>query len=396
MAQPGRRIATNSSAVTTTTEMNTTRLLVFAASVLSSMMLYGDDELTWSALPGLPDEHGFAGMYAGVSGGGLIAAGGANFPQAPPWQGGSKVWHAKVFVLPSPEGTWRIAETELPRGLAYGVSLTVRHPSIETSDHRGVVCLGGDDGRRASRDVFLLALTNGKVSIRALPQLPGHCTQMCGALVGDTIYIAGGAEALDATKSRKTFWSAEVTGLLTAKPGEGKAVWKERSPWPGDERMQAIAATDGNDFFLFGGVRLTRGDDGNPTRVTPYLRDAYRYRPQPKPRWEKLPDMPRPLAAAPSPAPQIAGEFALFGGVDGSLFTHDPATHPGFTRRTLRFDPAAQQGREGRPLPETISRVTVPLVRYRDGFALISGEVRPGIRSPSVWWAKQEALQPRQ
>jgi len=38
-------------------------------------------DLTWKQLPSLPDEEGFAGMYAGVSNGALLAAGGANFPE---------------------------------------------------------------------------------------------------------------------------------------------------------------------------------------------------------------------------------------------------------------------------------------------------------------------------
>lgn len=359
-----------------------------AGLLSASQPLPAADELNWTALPNLPDKHGFAGMYAGVSGDTLIAAGGANFPDAPPWQGGGKVWHARIYLLDSPDSKWRVAKTGLPRGLAYGVSLTVRHRSIDAGDHRGVVCLGGDDGKRASRDVFLLTCQEGKIVVRELPPLPGPCTQMCGAVVGDTIYVAGGAEALDATESRKTFWSADVTSLLTTKRDKSKNVWRELPPWPGAERMQAVAATDGADFFLLGGVRLTRGDDGKPTRITPYLRDAFRFRLGPQPHWEELPDMPRPVAAAPSPAPRISGELALLGGVDGSLFTHDQATHPGFTRRTLRFDPALNRWREGPPLPESISRVTVPLAAYRDGFVLVSGEIRPGVRSPSVWWAK--------
>src|SRR5262245_23532811 len=35
---------------------------------------------TWTQLPPLPDREGFAGAFAGVTGGALIVAGGANFP----------------------------------------------------------------------------------------------------------------------------------------------------------------------------------------------------------------------------------------------------------------------------------------------------------------------------
>ncbi|MFN6050335.1 MAG: galactose oxidase, partial [Planctomycetia bacterium] len=46
----------------------------------------------WEKLPPLPDEAGFASMFAGVAGEKLVAAGGANFPDKKPWEGGTKVW----------------------------------------------------------------------------------------------------------------------------------------------------------------------------------------------------------------------------------------------------------------------------------------------------------------
>lgn len=92
----------------------------------------------WSALPPLPDSPGVAAPFAGVSGGALLVAGGANFPEAPPWSGGKKVWHDTVLVLDTPTGSWKIAG-KLPRPLGYGVSVT----------HDGaVICIGGSDADR--------------------------------------------------------------------------------------------------------------------------------------------------------------------------------------------------------------------------------------------------------
>ena len=67
----------------------------------------GLDALTWDLLPPLPDAQGFAGAFVGVikdaslppgkrrkSKGVLIVAGGANFPEGRPWDGGAKVWFA--------------------------------------------------------------------------------------------------------------------------------------------------------------------------------------------------------------------------------------------------------------------------------------------------------------
>jgi N-acetylneuraminic acid mutarotase len=98
------------------------------------------DSLTWSRLAPLPDERGVAGVFAGVSGRDpqssvLVVAGGANFPGQPPWAGGTKTWHAAAYVLPKPDGAWRIA-APLPRPLGYGVSV---------SYGGRVWCVGGGD-----------------------------------------------------------------------------------------------------------------------------------------------------------------------------------------------------------------------------------------------------------
>ena len=76
-------------------------VLVFACSDA----VHGD----WTRLPSLPDKEGFAGSFAGVSNGALIVAGGANFPDKKPWEGGGKVWYDTVFVLQRPDGEWNVA-----------------------------------------------------------------------------------------------------------------------------------------------------------------------------------------------------------------------------------------------------------------------------------------------
>src|SRR3546814_13950609 len=61
----------------------------------------------WQQLPQLPDPVGFAGVYAGVSGGSLIVAGGANFPEGTrPWSGGVQQWSDQVFALEGGSNRW--------------------------------------------------------------------------------------------------------------------------------------------------------------------------------------------------------------------------------------------------------------------------------------------------
>src|ERR1700722_11979195 len=78
--------------------------------------------LRWTPFPPVPDPEGFAGGFAGVSGGALLFAGGSNFPIGKrQWQGGSKQYYDTLYVLESPTGAWRIAG-RLPRPNGYGVS----------------------------------------------------------------------------------------------------------------------------------------------------------------------------------------------------------------------------------------------------------------------------------
>src|SRR5580692_4015153 len=60
--------------------------------------------LHWQQLPPLPDREGFATPFDGTSNGALIVAGGANFPEKRPWEGGTKIWYDAIFVLTDPQG----------------------------------------------------------------------------------------------------------------------------------------------------------------------------------------------------------------------------------------------------------------------------------------------------
>ena len=101
----------------------------------------------WAKLPAIPDKEGFAGAFAGVSHGSLIVAGGANFPDKKPWDGGKKIWwkcekierrYLKDAYRYDPEKGWkRIAD------LPYSV---VAAPSPAPADASRFYLLGGDDG----------------------------------------------------------------------------------------------------------------------------------------------------------------------------------------------------------------------------------------------------------
>jgi N-acetylneuraminic acid mutarotase len=323
--------------------------------------------LHWTKLPALPDAEGFAGMFAGSSGGALIVAGGANFPDKRPWEGGAKVWYDTVWGLEKAEGTWKKIG-KLPRPLGYGGSVTW---------HDELICLGGSNADGHHADVFGLRWADGKLTQRSLPSLPQPCANHCAVLVGDTIFVAGGIVKPGAVQALHTLWSLDLT--------HAEQGWKALDPWPGKERMLAVTAGADGAFYLFSGAALHADSAGRPERE--WLKDAYRFKPGAG--WEKLPDLPRVAVAAASPAPVFGGRVCIFSGDDGTKFGFKPETkHPGFPRDAFAWDFAAQKWVDLGSVP--FSRATVPATAWGGGFVIPNGEERPGYRSNEVWLVKSD------
>ena len=341
-------------------------MIRFTVILCMTAIACAGDGRVWKQLPSLPDPPGVAGSFAGVSGISLIVAGGANFPDKMPWEGGKKVWHDRVWVLDKPDGTWREG-SKLPRPLGYGVSVSAPD---------GVVCVGGSDADRHYADTFLLSAAESK----PLAPLPIPLANMAGALVGDDVYIAGGAESPgEQAATNRAF-------VLSLKDN----AWREIEPLPGKARILAVGAANAGKFYVFGGVALVPGPEGKVVRE--YLRDAWKY--EPGKGWSVLPDMPKAVAAAPSPAPVVDGWIWILGGDDGSRAGFQPVEkHPDFVGESLSFaasEPGALSW-QSRGLVKA-PRATVPAVKWSGLVVFPSGEVRPGVRSPEVWsvmWATQ-------
>jgi N-acetylneuraminate epimerase len=323
-----------------------------AALVIAAMLAGSEPGLgRWTQLASIPDQEGFAGPFAGVSNGVLLVAGGANFPDKKPWEGGEKVWHDGVYVLEKPDATWKTAG-KLPRPLAYGVSV---------SDGQVVICIGGSDADRHYADVFRLQWKDGHLITTRLPSLPNPLATACGTLIGTTLYLAGGQEQPNSPHASRALWSIDLSAR--------EPKWIELAACPGVGRILATAASCDGAFWLIGGVELVPDSDGKVQRR--YLKDAYRY------------DLPYPIAAAPSPAPSDATGFSVLGGDDGTQVGVGPNEHRGFVQRILRYDVKTNSWAEAGTVAQAC--VTVPCTAWNGSWIVPGGEVRPGIRSTHVW-----------
>ena len=348
--------------------MPAARAALFAsASLLAGLVVDSSaaqaTPLPWTKLSALPDREGFAGSFAGASGGALLVAGGANFPDAKPWDGGAKTWYDTVFVLDQPGGAWRHGGA-LPRPLGYGVSVSHR---------RGLVCIGGSAAREHHASVLVLKWNAKAQRVETEPLLgmPEPRANLCGALVDDTVFVCGGTAAPDATNALNTLFAMN---LSPRRPG-----WRTLEPLPGPGRILAVAGAHAGSFYVFGGAALRAGTDGKPARD--YLRDAWRYTPGKG--WKRLADLPRSAVAAPSPAPVMNGKLLLLGGDDGLQASTPPTEQKGFARDILAYDPKTDQWERLGELP--FSHVTTATVSWAKHVVVPTGEIRPGVRSPEVW-----------
>lgn len=326
----------------------------------------GESFLEWSTLPPLPDA--VSGHFVGTSGGGLLVAGGSNFPEAAPWDGGEKVWHDRIHILMPGAKAWSPV-AQLIQPTAYGVSI---------SADDSVICIGGGNGERHSRAVTSLKWNDSALLQDSLPELPEPCAFMCGAYLETTIYIAGGQSAPDAKRALNTFWALD----LSRPPSERN--WETLEPWPGPERILAVAAAQDGAFYLIGGARLTTAAAGDVSRE--YLTDAYRYLPGQG--WSKTSDAPAPVTAAVA-APLGNSHILVFGGDDGanaSRVAELKERHPGFRRDVLAYETVTNTWRTLDQMPAGL--VTTGAVRWnvdgRQQIVIPGGEDRPGHRSASV------------
>ena len=343
----------------TTALLRTSRALV---ALLVVTLLATTASAQWQQLADIPGGEGFAGMFAGRSHNVLLAAGGANFPDGRPWDGGEKIFYREVFALEKGRG-WR-AIGQLPEAMAYGCSFTWRDR---------VVCVGGTDGQTHSDAAFALTYTDGQLVRTDLPSLPTTQAYACGALVGDTVCVVGGTASSDSTRAMTRGFALD---LAADEPG-----WRELPNLPGGGRILAVAGAHDGALYVLSGASLQ--PDANQRPVRTYLRDAWRLR-LGESQWQRLTDLPRAAVAAPSPAPTVgSGSLLILGGDDGSQVGNDPRAHRGFARPGLRYHLLTDRWATAEAPP--LSVVTAPVAPTDNGhFVIVSGELHPGVRTPAV------------
>lgn len=297
---------------------------------------------------------GVAGAFSGYAADGtLVVAGGANFPDGTPAEGGgAKRYHADLHLHTPAEG-WRTIAGFLPEPRAYGVSIP---------HEGGILCIGGCDAEACTAEVVLLRLDDGTPRLVPYPPLPRPLAHAAGCRIGDRVYVAGGIETVERARTTRDFFVLDLRDTT--------AGWREAAPCPGPARAFSVAAaqSDGADICLY----LFSGREFAEDTAWTVLDDAWEYNPRLN-RW-------RPLEGS---FPVMAGTAAPFGTNHILLLGGRDAANG--DERTMRLYHTVTGTLTHHPMPEGMTLpVTTNTLRTETGIAVISGETAPGVRTPVV------------
>jgi hypothetical protein len=317
-------------------------------------------------LPDLPDPKGRAGMMAAVlkDGAGqevILAAGGSNFPGKMPWEGGTKVFYKDIFLLKQTDGKWSWRKVgELPTPNAYAAFAA-------TPARDGLVIAGGCNAE-GHLSAVLVARTDGTCA----PQKAGMDRQRAyaGFFTGGTcLYVLGGTNQPNSTSAEETRAFLDLR-KMDAWVAVGSDDYERILPLTG-------AGIDGTRIWA-GGCTLS-DHQGQPMRS--YDDTLYYSKPNGVDRGTKLHALPSPLAAAAGPGVGAGHHLFFVGGDNGKHYGQPPATHPGQGTQVIAIDTETLEVQVVGRWPHPVA--TAPLLRLGDDLVTISGETRPGVRTPA-------------
>lgn len=339
-------------------------------------------EISLEKMNGFPSENagflkGVSALYAGVVDGQLWMAGGCNFPDVPAADGGTKVFYGDVYVAPLSDDTvfhWKRVGA-LPEASAYGVAV---------STPKGLVCVGGTTSGRALPDVILLSLQKDTLVVDTLPSLPVPVDNMAGALLGNSIYIAGGnANGLPSS----TVYSLDLSALQRG--------WQQEAPVPGEPRVQPVCVAQNGKLYVWGGFAPAAGGREASLSV-----DGYVYSPEAK-EWKKVAT---PTDEEGNPVSLGGGAGVPFGknailcagGVNKDIFLKalqgiyqgkEYLSHPvawyRFNDALLLYSPEEDKWTSLGNYPQG-ARAGAAMVSGKGCHYIINGELKPGIRTNEI------------
>jgi cyclically-permuted mutarotase family protein len=370
--------------------------LIFSKSNNITAQKSTDFRMNWQIIGSLPAPNiGVAGAFSGIHNGAMIVAGGANFPNGMPWEGGKKQYSNEVFVYTKyKKGTLKRHHPSfnLLERVAYGASV---------STPKGIVYIGGENEKGASNKAFLMTWNRKKQQIEQqnLADLPLPLTNAAATCIGNTIYIIGGESD---NKTTPTFLSLDIN--------ESKTTWQVLPNLPKPISHAVVAALSkgqNKGIYVMGGRAKTASG------ISDLYDSAYKFDIKQN-IWTPLSKISDGLQTgiALTAGTGIAIDnqsIVLFGGDKGETFHQVEtllaainteknkakkqtltqqknqllATHPGFSKDILLYNTETNKWTKIGSIPFD-TPVTTTAFKWGKRIIIPSGEIRAGVRTPYI------------
>lgn len=373
-----------------------------------------------NALPPIPDAIGVAGPLVGIHNDTLIVAGGANFaePDHPQLWDLPKKYHDQIWALEKKSGAWQSLPNRLSQPVAY---------SSVVSTPYGLLCIAGENADGPSNRVFLLQVEKSEGELKviendlAVADLEEACSGGGAAIVGDHIYaVLGQVQQPDGSKiaSREIRRlplkalqpDAPETIAWEASPGLPGSIDLSDKAAGGSPRMFPLVASQHNGMgprlYVMGGRYFPQNSNRSDAANLVFTKDCWAFDPQqandqtsstqnnaeknPYPGWKRLADAPVPISAgtavAIGPAHIVIPAYATGDQLAKQIKSGVPMrqySHPGFPKELLAYHAVTDSWTVLGEMPA--GQVTTPGVVWDDELILVSGEIRPRVRTPDVW-----------
>ena len=333
---------------------------------------------------------GFAGAINAVTNNVLLVAGGANFPDKKPWEGGKKHYSNEIHVLEKSGDSYKWVQdlkATLPEAIAYcGNTIT----------GLGVVYAGGENEKGLVKATYLLSwnANTRTVNVKQLPDLPKGITNAGLTAINNVVYLAGG-----------DYSDASSNALLRLDLNNASPIWETLEPLPIPLANALVIAQQGKVYVIGGRSKTASG-------ISDLHHSSNVYDPSTN-QWSSLANISdgNKVSNFSAGAGISLGKdhILVTGGDNGEVFhqietqlaqiarTADPSAkaqltavknnllvdHAGFDRNILLYDiPENKWSKVGElPFP---AQVTTTATMWGADIVLSNGEVNPGIRTPDV------------
>ena len=325
---------------------------------------------------------GLSGVVSGLVGDQIIIAGGNNFPEGLPWEGGIKKYYKRVIVYNNQKDTLLNTFTfNLPANVAYAAVAQLKD---------GIFYAGGENENGPLSSAYLIKKSKSQsFEIIELPSLPIAISNAVAVATENAVYVLGGANKEGISNK---VWKLALNNI--------KKGWTVQASLPQPTSFAAAAIANEHIYIMGGRCKEANG-------ISKIYKEVYAFDVENN-FWEQKASLPETVSAACALA--IDNNKILFIGGDKIVVFHEvemlaakiaattdttikkeltvvknnlQKTHPGFSKDVLAYDASLNKWSPYAQL-SFAAPVTTNAFLFNHKIILPVGEIKPGIRTPYI------------